>query len=392
MSTDNKTPSPEVQDGEHYNNRAGNMRKRWGVPPFSILNARETPWQERKKAWLAFGIQSELGRGNDVLGEGDEERKSAGVVFDDVIVQDMGFYRKKAALEKKMGRVLSKQEYMDNYYEPDEDTPFANGASIFDPVVCETLYRWFAPKDGTILDPFAGGSVRGIVAGKMGFKYVGQDLRAEQIDANVKQGLELIDESKGDVMPKWIAGDSLTITDTCKGVEADLLFSCPPYADLEVYSDDPSDLSNMPYDKFVEIYRQIIAKSCSLLKDDSFACFIVGEVRTPKGPYLNFVGDTVKAFMDAGMSYYDEVILATMVGSLPIRAGKPFEVSRKIGKSHQNILIFVKGDAYKAAAKINVGMDDVIERLEMVMGPAYRKLKNKGEMRAVQESIMDIFG
>jgi hypothetical protein len=96
--------------------------------------------------------------------------------------------------------------------------------------------------------------------------------------------------------------------------------------------------------------------------------------------------------MDAGMSYYDEVILATMVGSLPIRAGKPFEVSRKIGKSHQNILIFVKGDAYKAAAKINVGMDDVIERLEMVMGPAYRKLKNKGEMRAVQESIMDIFG
>lgn len=33
------------------------------IPPFSVLNAREGWWQERKRAWLALGIQSELGRG-----------------------------------------------------------------------------------------------------------------------------------------------------------------------------------------------------------------------------------------------------------------------------------------------------------------------------------------
>jgi hypothetical protein len=33
------------------------------VPPFSVLNAREGWWQERKRKWLALGIQSELGRG-----------------------------------------------------------------------------------------------------------------------------------------------------------------------------------------------------------------------------------------------------------------------------------------------------------------------------------------
>lgn len=32
-------------------------------PPFSVLNAREGWWQERKRQWLALGIQSELGRG-----------------------------------------------------------------------------------------------------------------------------------------------------------------------------------------------------------------------------------------------------------------------------------------------------------------------------------------
>ncbi len=33
------------------------------VPPFSVLDARQGYWQERKKQWLSLGIQSELGRG-----------------------------------------------------------------------------------------------------------------------------------------------------------------------------------------------------------------------------------------------------------------------------------------------------------------------------------------
>lgn len=39
------------------------MAERFGIPPFSVLNAREGWWQNRKKAWLAIGIKSELGRG-----------------------------------------------------------------------------------------------------------------------------------------------------------------------------------------------------------------------------------------------------------------------------------------------------------------------------------------
>jgi hypothetical protein len=30
-----------------------------------VLNAREGWWQDRKRAWLAIGIQSELGRGEN---------------------------------------------------------------------------------------------------------------------------------------------------------------------------------------------------------------------------------------------------------------------------------------------------------------------------------------
>ena len=42
---------------------AGSLSAKFMVPPFSVLNAREGWWQDRKRAWLALGIQSELGRG-----------------------------------------------------------------------------------------------------------------------------------------------------------------------------------------------------------------------------------------------------------------------------------------------------------------------------------------
>lgn len=39
------------------------LADRFGVPPFSVLDARQGYWQDRKRLWLSLGIQSELGRG-----------------------------------------------------------------------------------------------------------------------------------------------------------------------------------------------------------------------------------------------------------------------------------------------------------------------------------------
>lgn len=44
------------------------LADRFGVPPFSVLDARQGYWQDRKRAWLLLGIESELGRGEDVSG------------------------------------------------------------------------------------------------------------------------------------------------------------------------------------------------------------------------------------------------------------------------------------------------------------------------------------
>jgi DNA modification methylase len=296
-------PAPEAESSGESG--AGSLAAKFGIPPFSVLNAREGWWQDRKRAWLALGIKSEVGR--------DIKPTSVPANLPD------GHYM--------VGRGNNE------------------GGSIFDPVLCELAYRWFSPIRGVVLDPFAGGSVRGIVASHCGRQYIGMDLRAEQIEANRAQA-----DVARDPQPVWHCGDSLTIDKVCADVDADFIFSCPPYADLEVYSDGPADLSTMSYKDFRAVYFEIIAKACSRLKEDRFACFVVGDVRDNKGNYYNFVGDTVEAFRAAGLHFYNEAILVTCVGSLPIRAGKQFSSGRKLGKTHQNVLVFVKGDGKKATA------------------------------------------
>ena len=198
-----------------------------------------------------------------------------------------------------------------------------------------------------MLDPFAGGSVRGIVAARLGRRYVGIDLRPEQAEANRRQAARIC----GADQPEWIVGDSRDAIAPID-IAADFVFSCPPYGDLEVYSEDPRDISTMDRAGFLGAYRAIIAAAIAKLKADRFACFVVGDYRDKAGFYANFVGETVAAFEAAGARLYNEAILVTAAGSLPIRAAKQFSASRKLGKTHQNILVFCKGDPRRATEAI----------------------------------------
>lgn len=230
----------------------------------------------------------------------------------------------------------------------EEATPSASGTSIFDPVLTELCYRWFSPPGGSILDPFAGGSVRGIVASHLGRKYTGIDLRAEQLVANRAQ----VGICKKPI-PKWIEGDSRNIGSLLpKDEQFDFVFSCPPYWNLEVYSENPQDLSTLGSEDFFTAQAVIIRAACARLKNNRFAGWIVGDVRDAKGLYVNLPGRSVEAFEAAGLRLYNDAILITAAGSLPIRAGKQFESSRKLGKTHQNVLIFCKGDPVKATKDI----------------------------------------
>lgn len=334
---------------------AGSLALRFGVPPFSVLNAREGWWQDRKAAWLSLGIESEVGRGENLLRMSDtilepNPAKRGRLPYDPTVVGD------RDKIRGTPGDVPGGLAYGEmSMHDGAERT--ITGTSVFDPVLCELAYRWFCPPGGFVLDPFAGGSVRGIVAEKLGRQYIGIDLRQEQVDANLAQRAKICGTPD---YPCWIVGDSqaLAKSSTVEGVvpeefQADFVFSCPPYGDLEVYSDDEADLSTMSWEEFCVAYRNIILGAVDHLKSDRFACFVVGDFRDKRtGLYRDFPALTTDAFRVAGASLYNEAILVTAVGTLSIRAARQFEVSRKLGKTHQNVLVFCKGDPVKATQAI----------------------------------------
>jgi len=614
--------------------------ERFGVPPFSVLDARQGYWQERKRGWISLGLRSEVGRGANLMGRGILEmvtlwtgftyqetkdfvdaRRAAGKTDPEIRAEAQEMGRKRGRTVSNGGRLTWGKgtrpvEEMDDVTR--KHVEVTGGTSIFDPVLCELAYRWFCPPDGTVLDPFAGGSVRGVVAGRLGRSYVGIDLREEQVEANRKQWAEIgspfapvvadvpdetpdltpvewlgdervwvkrddafafagvrggkvrtcrvlaegapglvtagsrqspqanivaqiarrlgvpcrvhtpegelspellaakaagaevvqhpagynnvivarahddavsrgwreipfgmeceeavrqtsrqvanlpagarrlvvpvgsgmslagilhglaaagrddievvgvvvgadpekrlnryapagwasrvslvpsgldyhahapatrigeidldpVYEAKclpflmpGDLLwvvgrrqsvepatlrpvptPEWVTGDSRELATLLPpDFAADFVFSCPPYADLEVYSDDPRDLSTMGYEDFLRTYREIIAAAVARLRPDRFACFVVGDVRDAKGLYRNFPAETIAAFEAAGARLYNEAVLVTAVSTLALRAAGAFVASRKLGKAHQNVLVFVKGDGKKATEAI----------------------------------------
>lgn len=290
-----------------------NLQERFGIPPFSIFDTRQKYWQDRKREWLSIGITSENGRADNLLSDGLN-----------------------VLSENKRGNIT--------------------GTSVFDPVLCEIAYKWFCVENGAIFDPFAGGSVRGIVASKLGFSYTGIDLRDEQITKN-KENAETIGADA-----VWFCDDSLNQDKYVKDKSVDMVFSCPPYADLEVYSEDPRDISNMGYDDFLQAYRTIIKKACGKLKENRFAVWVVGDVRDKKGLYRDFVGDTKRAFFDAGLKLYNDIVLLNAVGTAALRAGKQFQAGRKVVKLHQNVLVFYKGDPAKI--KVDFGPVETMDNAE----------------------------
>lgn len=271
-----------------------------------------------------------------------------GVLFESKAAIEPDYMRKKKAVEKQLGHKISNAEFESKYLVIGGGSRLSDtGTSIFDPVLTETIISWFTKTDDFVIDPFAGGSVRGIVTNMLGRHYIGVDLRQEQIDANIEQGENMC----ADNVPTWICGDSMNIKDLAPG-EYDFLLTCPPYGNLEIYSEDPADISNMQDADFDKAYQEILRRAVSMLKQDRFAAVVVGNYRDKSGFLRDLVGLTVQSMESAGARYYNDFIIVTPIGSLPIRAGKPFQSSRKMGRTHQYMLVFCKGSPKKATDRI----------------------------------------
>lgn len=299
------------------------LREKFIVPPFSILDAKSGYWMKRKQAWETILKDREFN------------------------VRDIG--------------VKNNTPYINQFDTEDfrgMKSPTAGNVSTFDPFLCEILIRWFSLAEMKILDPFAGGCVRGLISNFLQRKYYGIDISKKQCDHNYVQLNRIKDAYSLDTInsPTWICGDSeLVLQDI--DVQFDMLLMCPPYYNLEQYTKEPQDLSNQKtYSDFINKFARIIEKCYSVLRENSFAVAVVEEIRDEHGIMYGFVPDVIKTFTNCGFQYYNEIILENRVVSLGIRCPKYFDRSRKVGRHHQNILVFYKGntdDIYEKFGKFD---------------------------------------
>ncbi len=326
----------------------GSLNDRFIVPPFSILDTRKGYWQKRKyDVW------------RPLIGDMGESREDTLITSLEIKYKDLYLKTKKHRAE--LG--ISFREYLDKYVSEEEKEREAKktlgaGVSLFDPVLSEIICKWFTPSQGAkIFDCFAGDTQKGLVFGYCGYPFTGVELRQEQIDINnrVLEGRDL--------SVRYICDDGRNVANHFDPESQDLLFSCPPYFDLEKYSDLDNDASNQKsYADFIAILDTAFKSALTCLKNNRFAVIVVGDVRNKRtGCYYDFCGDIKRIMREGGAELYNEIILVETGASTALRAGRYME-SRKVAKMHQNILVFFKGNPKEIKnefPKIEYTQDDI---------------------------------
>lgn len=207
-------------------------------------------------------------------------------------------------------------------------------ASIFNPHFAQMILSAYCPPQAKIYDPFAGGGTRGFIAVSMGHTYAGRELRQNEVDRIHKQM---------DMLGKRFTlycGDARL--DPPIENYYDFCYTCPPYFNLEIYSDSPEDLSNAnSYEQFLMGIKATLASVYKALKSNSLACFVVGNFRDSKGNLTHFSGDTIRLAKEVGFYLHDEIVLWSASGNAVQRCGN-FLANRKSVRVHEYLLVFKK--------------------------------------------------
>lgn len=272
----------------------GALLDRFLAPPFSVLDSRQGYWRNRRRAW------------HEVIGDKTETREGSWAIHN--------------LQYGKWGKGMPT-------------------ASLLDPVLAELVARWWCPEGGQTLDMFAGDTVFGFVSATLGRPFAGIELRPEQAELNQARC------TAAGLAATYHCADARQAAELLPAASVDLVFSCPPYFDLEVYSELPADASAQPtYQAYLELMREAFAAALSCLKPDRFFVLVLGDVRDKAGVYRHLVSDCADLCRQLGLHLYNQLVLVNSVGTAAVRAGRYMSPGRKVVTVHQSMLVFWHGD------------------------------------------------
>lgn len=219
----------------------------------------------------------------------------------------------------------------------DHHSVYTGTYSVFPiPLVEWILVRYGGEPGNKVLDAFAGGPSRAIASSIMGYEYHGFEVRDEQIWENYAITNELKLENINYYLSdgRWL---------DCNTDNFDVAVTCPPYHDLEQYSDQDDDISNLPtYASFNAAMWMSAHAHYERLKPGAFACIVVGNYRNKNtAELIDLRSHTVENFRDAGFLFWQEIILSKNFGSAAKRSTNAWK-GHKLVPRHEFLLIFKK--------------------------------------------------
>ncbi len=210
--------------------------------------------------------------------------------------------------------------------------------SNFRPMNAKAVYERFTPEGGTIYDFCCGfgGRLLGALSSKKNFKYVGTDPNTETM-YHLHQ--------LGDYI-EMVTGRENSYELHCCGSEdfkgpaesVDFAFSSPPYFDLEVYSDEPTQCYNKfpKLEDWLEGYvRQTIKNIYHMLKPGACYAVNIADFTVGGGGTVAYVDEWIRLSTEEGMPLFDTVYLGVTA-----RAGSMEQAAGELKK--ENILVFKK--------------------------------------------------
>ena len=210
--------------------------------------------------------------------------------------------------------------------------------SEFHAGLAENILKFWSLKGSKIVDPFAGRVTRAYVSKQLGRDYTGFEISPRTYE-------RIHNHFTGLGMETPVINGDGTLMEEIDNNYADLIFTCPPYFNLEKYESVPSQLSDEPtYELFMSKIDTCIGNCFRVLKTGAFACWVVGDMRVGRR-YLNFHGDVINSFKKHGFLQHDIVILENISPFAALQIGKT-AANRYTSKIHEYLLVFRKPGEY----------------------------------------------
>ena len=197
--------------------------------------------------------------------------------------------------------------------------------SPFPEEVARICYELYLRDCKTIFDPFAGWGERHRYAKEYGKEYTGFDVNPIAIQHGSDH---------------FTVNNELADSESAAFPLFDGLITCPPYWNLEKYTDHGIDAAPT-WEIFLARYEAIFDKAWQAAKDGATFCVMVGDWRKG-GIYYDIAHQTRKIFEQLGATTIDDVVISRKaVSKIKIMLPQAKRLGYSV-KVHESLMVFKK--------------------------------------------------